>query len=168
MKEKKRLVYQRLSLFVFAMFLSFTALAQNIKVNGVVIDESGEPVIGCTVMQKGANNGTASDLDGKFSLSVPQNSTITFSYIGFITQEVKVNNEKPLSITLHEQNLKINEVVVIGYGTMRKSDLTGSVGSLNATDLESPVTNIGQAMQGKVAGLQVVDVSKYDCLLDVG
>ena len=160
MKEKKRLVTQRLTLVVFTMLLSLTTLAQNIKVNGVVTDESGEPIIGCTVMQKGANNGTATDLDGKFTLSVPQNSTITFSYIGFITQEVKINNEKPISIILHEQNMKLNEVVVIGYGTMRKSDLTGSVGSLNAADFEAPVSNIGQAMQGKVAGLQVVDAGK--------
>ena len=160
MKEKKRLVTQRLALVVFAMLLSLTTLAQNIKVNGVVTDESGEPIIGCTVMQKGANNGTATDLDGKFTLSVPQNSTITFSYIGFITQEVKIKNEKPISIILHEQNMKLNEVVVIGYGTMRKSDLTGSVGSLNAADFEAPVSNIGQAMQGKVAGLQVVDAGK--------
>ena len=160
MKRKKRHVNPRLTLVVFTTLLSLSTLAQNIKINGVVTDESGEPIIGCTVMRKGANNGTVTDLDGKFTLSVPQNSTITFSYIGFVTQEAKINDVKPISIILHEQNTKLNEVVVIGYGTMRKNDLTGSVGSLNATDLESPVSNIGQAMQGKVAGLQVVDAGK--------
>ncbi len=159
MKEMKRLLTQRLSLFVFTMLLSLTAMAQNVKVSGVVTDESGEPIIGCTIMQKGTSNGVTSDLDGKFTLLVPQNSTLTFSYIGFTTQEAKAT-EKPLSITLHEKNLKINEVVVIGYGTMRKSDLTGSVGSLNAKDMDVPVTNIGQAIQGKIAGLQIVDAGK--------
>ena len=159
MKKMKRLLTERLSLFVFTMLFSLTAMAQNVKVSGVVTDESGEPIIGCTIMQKGTSNGATSDLDGKFTLSVPQNSTLTFSYIGFTTQEVKAT-EKPLVITLHEKNLKINEVVVIGYGTMRKSDLTGSVGSLNAKDMDVPVTNIGQAIQGKIAGLQIVDAGK--------
>ena len=140
MKKMKRLLTERLSLFVFTMLFSLTAMAQNVKVSGVVTDESGEPIIECTIMQKGTSNGATSDLDGKFTLSVPQNSTLTFSYIGFTTQEVKAT-EKPLSIILHEKNLKINEVVVIGYGTMRKSDLTGSVGSLNAKDMDVPVTN---------------------------
>ena len=136
-------------------------LAQTIKVQGIVKDGTGESVIGATVMQKGTGNGTITDLDGNFSLSVPSEAVLTVSYIGFATQDIHVNGQKNLSVVLVDNSQTLSEVVVIGYGTMRKSDLTGAVGSLAAKDMENtPVSNIGQAIQGKIAGLQVVDAGK--------
>ena len=143
------------------MLLSSSMLAQNIKVHGVVKDGTGESVIGATVVQKGTGNGTITDFDGNFSLSVPSDAILTISYIGFATQDIHVNGQNNLSVVLHDNSQTLTEVVVIGYGTMRKSDLTGAIGSLAAKDMEnSPVSNIGQAIQGKIAGLQVVDAGK--------
>ena len=143
------------------MLLPLSLLAQEIKVQGVVKDQTGEAVIGATVMQKGTSNGTVTDFDGNFSLSVPAEATLTISYIGFATQDVAVGGKTELQIVLKDDSQTLSEVVVVGYGTMRKSDLTGAVGSLGAKDMQdSPVSNIGQAIQGKIAGLQVVDAGK--------
>jgi TonB-linked SusC/RagA family outer membrane protein len=161
MKKFKRLLTRRLALCLFAFMLPLGLLAQDIEVSGVVKDDKGETVIGATVAQKGTTNATVTDLDGNFRLKVPAQSTLTVSYIGFKTVEVPVQGQSALSIVLKEDNQTLNEVVVVGYGTMRKSDLTGAVGSLAAKDMENaPVANIGQAMQGKIAGLQVVDAGK--------
>ena len=143
------------------MLLPLSLLAQEIKVQGVVKDQTGEAVIGATVMQKGTSNGTVTDFDGNFSLSVPAEATLTISYIGFATQDVAVGGKTEFQIVLKDDSQILSEVVVVGYGTMRKSDLTGAVGSLGAKDMQdSPVSNIGQAIQGKIAGLQVVDAGK--------
>ncbi len=150
-----------LMLGLLAMLMPLSLLAQDIKVQGVVKDQTGETVIGATVMQKGTSNGTVTDFDGNFSLTVPSNATLTISYIGFATQDIAVNGQTDLQIVMKDDSQTLSEVVVVGYGTMRKSDLTGAVGSLGAKDMEnSPVANIGQAMQGKIAGLQVVDAGK--------
>lgn len=143
------------------MLLPLSLLAQEIKVQGVVKDQTGEAVIGATVMQKGTSNGTVTDFDGNFFLSVPAEATLTISYIGFATQDVAVGGKTEFQIVLKDDSQILSEVVVIGYGTMRKTDLTGAVGSLGAKDMQdSPVSNIGQAIQGKIAGLQVVDAGK--------
>jgi len=157
-RKKKPLRSLMLSLI---MLLPLSLLAQEIKVQGVVKDQTGEAVIGATVMQKGTSNGTVTDFDGNFSLSVPAEATLTISYIGFATQDVAVGGKTELQIVLKDDSQTLSEVVVVGYGTMRKSDLTGAVGSLGAKDMQdSPVSNIGQAIQGKIAGLQVVDAGK--------
>ena len=127
MKEKNRLVTQRLTLVVFAMLLSLTTLAQNIKVNGVVTDESGEPIIGCTVMQKGANNGTATDLDGKFQLEATPGNKLLFEFIDYNTVAcdlpkdakdgfmVTIIMQKQIAIAyLSDKTLKDNELYVDG------------------------------------------------------
>ena len=157
-RKKKPLRSLMLSLI---MLLPLSLLAQEIKVQGVVKDQTGEAVIGATVMQKGTSNGTVTDFDGNFSLSVPAEATLTISYIGFATQDVAVGGKTEFQIVLKDDSQILSEVVVVGYGTMRKSDLTGAVGSLGAKDMQdSPVSNIGQAIQGKIAGLQVVDAGK--------
>ena len=157
-RKKKPLRSLMLSLI---MLLPLSLLAQEIKVQGVVKDQTGEAVIGATVMQKGTSNGTVTDFDGNFSLSVPAEATLTISYIGFATQDVAVNGKTDFLIVLKDDSQILSEVVVVGYGTMRKSDLTGAIGSLGAKDMQdSPVSNIGQAIQGKIAGLQVVDAGK--------
>lgn len=160
MSKSKQLQNKRFWLGILTLLLPLSLLAQDIKVQGVVTDETGEAVIGATVMQKGTSNGTVTDFDGNFSLSVPANATLAISYIGFTTQEIPVGGKTDFSVVMKDESHALSEVVVIGYGTMRKSDLTGSVGSLSSKDMDSPVTNIGQVMQGKVAGLQVVDAGK--------
>ena len=131
------------------------------KVSGVVKDATGEAVIGASVVQQGTQNATVTDLDGHFAISVPDNASLEVSYIGFDNAVVKVAGRQQLNITLSESNQTLNEVVVVGYGTMKKADLTGAVGSLAAKDIaNTPVANIGQAIQGKIAGLQVVDAGK--------
>ena len=161
MTRTKQLLKKCLLASIFVMLVPIGLLAQNIQVQGVVKDQTGEPVIGATVMQQGTTNGTITDFDGNFSLSVPSDATLTISYIGFATQDIAVGGKTDFSIVLKDDSQTLSEVVVVGYGTMRKADLTGAVGSLAAKDMENaPVANIGQAIQGKIAGLQVVDAGK--------
>ena len=159
MLQSKQQFKGRLMALLFIMLMPLTMMAQNIRVHGVVKDSSGDLVIGGTVVQKGTTNGTVTDIDGRFTLTAPKGSKLLFTYIGYKPQEVQVEGEE-MSVILKEENQSLSEVVVIGYGTMRKSDLTGAVGSMTAKDMEAPVTNIGQAIQGKVAGLQVIDAGK--------
>lgn len=132
------------------------AVQQSITVKGTVNDTMG-PVIGASVMEKGnATNGTITDMDGNFSLSVKPGATLVISYIGYKTSEVQVVSGKPLQIMLKEDSELLDEVVVVGYGTMKKSDLTGAVVSANIKDFEkSPNTNIVQSLQGTVPGLNI-------------
>lgn len=149
-------------LFCLAGFLFTASLyAQNLKVHGVVKDETGAPVIGASVVQKGTTNATVTDLNGDFWMTVPADGILSISYLGYSTKNVPVNGKQNLDISLTQDSKQLNEVVVIGYGTMKKSDLTGAIGSVDAKKLsDQPVANIGQALQGKVAGLQVVDAGK--------
>ena len=161
MRHLKELLTKRLVLILFSAVAVTIVTAQNMNVKGIVKDTSGEPVIGATVIQKGTSQGVITDFDGRFSLNAPSNSTLLISYIGFTTQEVSVKGKKLISVTLEPESQTLSEVVVVGYGTMRKSDLTGAVGSLGAKEMEkSPVVSVGQAIQGKIAGLQVVDNGK--------
>ena len=112
-------------LFLLCLF-PLGALAQSI-VKGTVSDESGEPVIGATVKVKGSNEGAITDFDGNYSVKAASNATIAFSYVGYVTQEVNVGGRSTINVTLKEDNTTLNDVVVIGYGTMKKSDISGSV-----------------------------------------
>jgi TonB-linked SusC/RagA family outer membrane protein len=131
---------------------------QRKTVSGTVVDAYSEAVIGANIIEKGTSNGTVSDADGKFTLNVSDNAILQISYIGYISQEINVLSidGNSLTVTLSEGSLDLGEVIVVGYGTMRKSDLTGTVvrANLNAF-AESPNTNILQALQGSVAGLNV-------------
>ncbi|MGN0225385.1 MAG: SusC/RagA family TonB-linked outer membrane protein [Prevotella sp.] len=140
---------------VAATFLSLGLSAQ-IRVTGNVTDGS-EPVIGATVVLKGTSEGTVTDIDGNFSLSVPSaNSHIVVSYVGMKTLETKVGNKFPLNIVLQEDNKGLDEVVVVGYGTMKKSDLSGSVGQIKSEDLmKGGALDLAHGMQGKMAGVQI-------------
>ncbi|MDR1723329.1 MAG: SusC/RagA family TonB-linked outer membrane protein, partial [Tannerella sp.] len=131
-------------------------------ITGSVIDEQGEPLIGATILEKGsASNGTVTDADGKFTLSVSENAVLQVSFIGYITQEISVpsgsgGGAKPLIITLLEDTQALEEVVVIGYGTMKKKDLTGSVASVQGENLLKRSTQqLSTALQGQMAGVQV-------------
>jgi len=145
---------RRFILVLFAMFLSLTTFAQKVNVAGEVLDSQGEPVIGVTIMEKGTNNGTLTDVDGKFSIQVNKDATLRFSYVGFVAQELKASQK--MRVVMHEDAKLMDEVVVVGYGVQKKSDLTGSVASINSKSLEArPQPNIIQSLQGMVPGLNI-------------
>lgn len=161
MEKIKNLMTHRMAFLCLYLMLPLDIFAQSISVTGVVKDASGETVIGATVREKGTDNATVTDLDGNYTIRVAPKAALVFSYVGYKSAEVNVGGRTSVNVTLQEDNHTLNELVVIGYGTMKKSDLTGAVGSLAAKDMENaPVANIGQAMQGKIAGLQVVDAGK--------
>lgn len=142
---------------VCCLLLSFSVglLAQSIAVKGVVKDETGEPVIGASIMEKGTTNGTISDFDGKFSLDVSANAAIVISYIGYKNVEVKASSS--MEVTLEEDNEMLEEVVVIGYGTVKRKDVTTAVSTVSTDDIQRrPLVSAGQALQGKAAGVAVI------------
>ena len=130
---------------------------KTIKVSGKVTDSSGEPIPGVTVLVKGTTNGTISDGEGKYSLpNVPVNGTLQFSFVGMKTQEVVVGSNSTINVTLAEETFGIDEVVAIGYGTIKKGDVTSAISSVKSEDfVKGSVKDIGQLIQGKVAGLTV-------------
>ncbi|MBQ6576755.1 MAG: TonB-dependent receptor [Bacteroidales bacterium] len=135
------------------------AFAQN-RVTGKVTDASGEPIPGVSVLVKGTTNGTITDLDGNYSLSVPTGSSLTVSCIGFVTQDVLVGDRSIINVTLEEDALHLEETVVIGYGVQKKVNLTGSVSSVSSEELQSkPVMNTSLAIAGLVPGLSVIQNS---------
>jgi TonB-linked SusC/RagA family outer membrane protein len=130
------------------------------RITGIVTDPQGEAVVGVNVVEKGTTNGIITDVDGKFSLSVSENATLIFTYIGFNTQEVAVGNQASLKITLSESSFGLDEVVAIGYGTQKRSDLIGSVGSVSQKALTGKANlTVEQALQGNVAGVMVTSRS---------
>ena len=131
------------------------------KISGTVVDENGTPIIGASVQIKGEAQGTITDFDGKFVLSdVPEKSLLTISYIGYLTIDIAVTDEKLSKITMIEDSKLIDEVVVVGYGSMRKQDVTTSIARVGGKDLKDmPVTGFDQAIVGKMAGVQVTQTS---------
>ena len=161
--QKYKMPISRLRMMVclIGMLLPMCIFAQQITVQGVVKDQTGETVIGASVMEKGTTNGTITGIDGDFSLNMSSNGTLVVSFVGYKTQEVQVKGQKQLQVVLSEDAEMLDEVVVIGYGTMKKSDLTGAVSSIGNKDIkDSPVSNLGQAIQGKISGVQIVDAGK--------
>lgn len=137
--------------------MTFNSFSQTYVINGTVLSgEDKMPMPGVSIIIKGTTSGTSSDVNGKFSINANQGDILEFSFIGFLKKEVSVNSNTPLIITLEPQSLDIDEVVVIGYGTVKKSDLTGSVGSISASNIkQSRVSGIDQAIQGRAAGVSV-------------
>lgn len=161
--QKYKMPISRLRMMVclIGMLLPMCMFAQQITVQGIVKDQTGEMVIGASVMEKGTTNGTITGIDGDFSLNMSSNGTLVVSFVGYKTQEVQVKGQKQLQVVLSEDAEMLDEVVVIGYGTMKKSDLTGAVSSIGNKDIkDSPVSNLGQAIQGKISGVQIVDAGK--------
>ncbi|MEI3460795.1 MAG: TonB-dependent receptor [Bacteroides eggerthii] len=149
-----------LRLLLLLCLIPLWSFAQNISVKGVVKDNFGEPVIGANVTEKGTTNGMITDLDGNFSLTVQKNATLVISYIGYVTQEIAIKGNTNLNITLKEDSKALEEVVVIGYGTARKSDVTGSIASVGGDKLrEMPATNITYALQNRIAGVDMSQTS---------
>lgn len=130
---------------------------QTKNVNGTVVDVNGDPVIGANVVVKGTTNGTITDIDGRFTIDADAKSVLNVSYIGYLTKEIAVGNQQTVRIVLLEDTKTLDEVVVIGYGTQKKADLTGSVANVSAEKLNTQSNaNIGQALQGKIAGVDIV------------
>ena len=131
------------------------------NLSGKVTDDSGQPLIGATVLLKGTTIGTVTDIDGSFDLSVPENAeTLIVSYIGYISQEIPIGSQTNFSIELGEDVSGLNEVIVVGYGVQKKSDVTGSISSVKSEDFNNGVvTNPGQLLQGKIAGVNITNAS---------
>ena len=152
--------FRPLGLLLLLCLIPLCSIAQNIMVKGIVKDNFGEPVIGANVTEKGTTNGMITDLDGNFSLTVQKNATLVISYIGYVTQEIAIKGNTNLNIILKEDSKALEEVVVIGYGTARKSDVTGSIASVGGDKLqEMPSTNITYALQNRVAGVDMTQTS---------
>lgn len=144
-------------LFFLVAVISLSVSAQNVTVTGTVTDKTGETVIGASVVQKGnTGNGTITDIDGNFSLSVPANSTLVFSYVGMTPQEIALKGKTSVNVVMEDDAQALEEVVVIGYGTAKKKDLTGAVSTVKGAELAKvPVTNVAEALTGKLAGVQI-------------
>ena len=131
-------------------------------VTGTVLDVTGMPVIGANVTVKGTTQGTITDMDGKFSLEVAEGDILQVTYIGFANQEVKVGTQTNLSVTLKEDAEALDELVVVGYGTQKKVNLTGAVASISSEEIQSrPITNVTQALQGITPGLNITASNTY-------
>ena len=144
---------QKTMFFVFFLLCSTVMLAQN-KVSGTVLDATGEPLIGVSVLEAGTSNGVVTDFDGNFTLAVKQGAQLTFSYVGYTSQTLAAKDG--MTVTLQEDNTVLNEVVVVGYGTMRRKDVTSSITTVKAEDLNRGVfSDPASMLQGKVAGLVV-------------
>lgn len=129
-----------------AMLLAFAlpALAQKITVHGNVVDELGDALIGATIMEKGTNNGTAADLDGNFELNVNPNATLVVSYVGYDPMDVPVNGNTDIHVVMKENSTMLAETVVIGYGSVKKSDATGSVAMVMPDEVEAGISTSAQ------------------------
>lgn len=142
------------------LLLVVNGIAQNIQVQGIVTDDNEQPLIGVNIQTREGSLGTVSDIDGKFSLSVPQNSKLIFSYVGFLSKEVNAVNSGVLNVSLTPINQELDEVVVVGYGSMKKRDITGAISSLNSEMIQqnAPI-DIASALQGRIAGFEVMSNS---------
>ena len=133
---------------------------QVVKITGTVVDASGVPIIGANVIVKGTTNGTITDMDGHFTLEGPPNATLVVSYVGFVDQQVSVKGNAPVSITLKEDAEALDELVVVGFGTQKKVNVTGAVATVGGEDLvKRPVYNVASSLQGKLPGLAITQAS---------
>ncbi|POY37250.1 SusC/RagA family protein [Flavobacterium alvei] len=152
MKNKFKIL---MSTIICVLFYT-TGFAQGKTISGVITDASKFPIPGVNILIKGTQKGVSTDLDGKFAISAPEGATLVISYLGFQTKEVKVSSTSTYNVSLEAENAALQEVVVVGYGTKKKKDLTGSIVSMSAEDIVSrPVQNAMQAMQGKAAGVDI-------------
>lgn len=140
----------------FALLAPLNVFAQSVQLTGTVVDTAGDPVIGASVLEKGTTNGLITDFDGNFTLTVNPQATIVISYIGYKTQEISLNGRTQLKVTMEEDSYITDEIVVIGYGTMKKSDMTGAISSVDVEELgKRTTTNPAEALQGKIAGVNI-------------
>ncbi len=159
-KLEWRKEYRLILFFCLSLLIPLYSFAQTKTVQGVVLDDLKDPVIGASVLEKGTSNGTITNMDGEFTLDVAENATLVISYIGYQSREVSVSGQTRVNIVLSENTELLNEVVVIGYGTVKKGDLTTSISVVSTDDLDlRPITSVSSAIQGKAAGVQVMQPS---------
>ena len=141
---------------VLCLLTAYTVMAQDISVTGRVCDENDEPLIGAGVIVSGQNNGVVTDIDGKFSLTVPRGTILEFSYLGYETQSVPATAGSPMKIIMHEATNIMDEVVVVGYGVQKKINLTGSVVQISGDRISDRTTpNVMASLQGELPGVVV-------------
>ncbi|WP_308991075.1 TonB-dependent receptor [Mariniflexile litorale] len=158
MKTKKTIKYYFLLLGLIIYLPIYGQSTSNVK--GTVSDEAGLPLPGVSVIIKNTSTGTATDFDGNYTINASSNAILVFSYLGYKTQEISVNGGSTVNVKLAEDTSELDEVVVVGYGSVKKSDLTGSVASISASELNSsPITSMEQGLQGRIAGVQITNNS---------
>ncbi|MDE5871825.1 MAG: carboxypeptidase-like regulatory domain-containing protein, partial [Muribaculaceae bacterium] len=156
------LMKTRFLILLSFLCIGFMSAKAQFEVKGTVIDGSnGEPLIGASILENGTRNGTTTDLDGQFKLNVKSgNVSIVVSYVGYASKKVAVQNRHEISITLDQEDNNLDELVVVGYGVQKKSDLTGAVSSVSSNDIKGlATTDAGAALQGKAAGVQILNTS---------
>ena len=157
---KNRNMLQKWLIILFLGLIIQAVSAQNINVHGIITDETGETMIGVSVLVKGTSTGVVTDINGHFSLSVPKNSVLSISYIGYKSQEISINGAKKLNIEMEPEAQNLDEVVVVAYGQQKKVSVTGSMSSINNEALlKSPSASLGNAISGKLPGLSTVQYS---------
>ena len=156
MKKNRRKILsgsRKILFAILAVFFSLSASAQQFTASGQVLDAQKEPLIGVSVQEKGTTNGAITDLDGNFTLTVQSNATLIFSYVGY-------KASRQMKVTLQEDNEVLEEVVVIGYGSVKRKDVTTAISTVSTKDLDvRPIVSAGQAIQGKAAGISVIQPS---------
>ncbi len=153
-------LFRSISLLFLFFMLSLGAYAQTTSVKGVVRDGAGRTLIGVNVVELGSTNGTITDIDGNYVIKVPAQSKLQFSYLGYETKTVEIAGKTNINVVLNEDNKVLEELVVVGYGTQRKEAITGSVASVKGDAMrEIPSQNISQALQGRVAGVEMSQTS---------
>ena len=136
--------------------LSVAAFAQTQVIKGKIVDENGDPLVGVTIQEKGTNNGTITDMDGNYSIMAGARSTLQIRYVGYQQEDIAVNGKNIINVNLKSELEDLDEVVVVGYGAVKKRDLTGSVARVGADKLkERSYTNAMQSLQGQVSGVQI-------------
>ncbi len=142
---------------LFVCLTPLSTLAQTIQLTGTVTDTKGESLIGASVLEKGTSNGCITDIDGNFTLTVSPKALMVISYVGYVTQEIPLNGQKNIKIALKDDSEMLDEVVVVGYGTMKRSDMTGAISSVDVEELSKrTTTNPAEALQGKIAGVNIM------------
>ncbi|GGZ15876.1 SusC/RagA family TonB-linked outer membrane protein [Echinicola pacifica] len=148
--------YKSVGILMFLVLMSFYSFGQNVQVKGTINDENGQPIPGAAVLVKGTTTGTAADLDGNFTISASPENTLQFSFIGYKTHEVKVGNQSTITVSLDPDVSDLDEIVVVGYGSVKKSQLTGAISSVSSKDItDQPITDARQALQGRSSGVDV-------------
>ena len=157
--SKKDSIKRKLTgwLITLTLLVPLAATAQKVELTGQIVDTAGDGIIGASIMQKGSSNGTVSDADGKFKLNVPPTATITVSCVGYESQTINLNGRTSLRLTLKESSQMLDEMVVVGYGMMKKSDMTGALSSVEGKELaKKATTNPAEALQGRIAGVNIM------------
>lgn len=153
----KKMKFTKLFVFcVSSLLFSIFTMAQDVTVSGRINDESGMPIPGASILLKGTTKSTSSDFDGKFQIQAPSNGVLTISFIGYATLQENINERKSIIVQIKPESQTLNEVVVVGYGTQKKSVVTGAISSVKASDLKDlPITRVEQSLQGRVSGVTI-------------